>query len=80
MIRYSLECAHDHVFEQWFDNMADYDAKAETKGLSCPECGDTQVHKTLMAPNIGGPKAPVQPAAPCGAPACASGLCPSMMG
>jgi hypothetical protein len=79
MIRYSLECSHEHVFEQWFDNMADYDGKVETKSLACPECGDVEVHKTLMAPSIGGPKA-AQPTAPCGAPACAAGMCPSMMG
>lgn len=76
MIRYALECANEHVFEEWFDNMADFDSKAANGALSCPDCGDSHVHKTLMAPSIGA-AAKATPATPCGQPACASG-CPAL--
>lgn len=57
MIRYSVQCSHDHVFEEWFSNSADYDAKAERGEIACPECGDHDVQKALMAPSIGKPAA-----------------------
>ncbi len=78
MIRYSLECGAEHVFEQWFDNMADYDAKSAAGALVCPECGSTHVHKSLMAPSIGGAKAADPMPAPCGAPSCGAGMCGMM--
>ena len=75
MIVYNLICSNGHDFEDWFDNMADYDAKAEGKALECPECGDKQVSKALMAPSIGGKASTPAPA--CGAPACANMGCPA---
>ncbi|MGB0695104.1 MAG: DUF1178 family protein [Rhodospirillaceae bacterium] len=80
MIKYSLACDEGHVFDEWFDNMADYDQKAAAGELVCPVCGGIKIQKSLMAPNIGASKAAATPAAPpCGAPACGSGMCPSMM-
>jgi len=70
MIRYSLRCSHDHMFEDWFSNSADYDAKAEAGELSCPVCGDKSVRKGIMAPSV----AKAAAAAP--APACMSGMMP----
>lgn len=71
MIVYSVRCAKDHVFDEWFDSMADYDAKAAAGEVVCPTCGDRRIEKALMAPNVaGGAKAP---AGPCGGPMCASG-------
>ncbi len=77
MIRYALRCAHGHSFDQWFDNMADYDRKAEAGELSCPTCGGHEVRKDIMAPNVG--KAAAAPMPACASPACAGGGC-AMMG
>ncbi|XKH37157.1 DUF1178 family protein [Azospirillum doebereinerae] len=56
MIVYALRCACEHEFDQWFDNMADYDAK-KAAGIACPSCGGTQVAKAIMAPRVGKAKA-----------------------
>lgn len=53
MILYSLKCGNDHVFDEWFSNSADYDAKAAAGEIACPECGDKQVAKAIMAPRLG---------------------------
>lgn len=68
MILYTLRCAHAHHFEEWFSNSAEYDAKKETASLVCPECGDKDVSKAIMAPNVGkSSQAPAQ-APSCGTP------------
>ncbi len=81
MIVYKLQCAHEHEFEEWFTSGAEYDRLAKKKKIKCPECGDNNVAKALMAPNVTSvdtvkPK-PATPA-PCGAPACGSETCPMM--
>lgn len=77
MIRYALHCAGcGHDYEEWFENMADYDGK-KAAGLACPSCGGGKVAKAIMAPNVG--KAKAAAAAPACAPGgCASGGCPMM--
>lgn len=83
MIRYTLQCSQGHAFEQWFDNMADYDTKKDDGALSCPDCGDASVSKALMAPALGASArthAP-PPAPPCAVGGCAgaaAGACPAM--
>lgn len=69
MIVYALHCACGHDFDQWFDNMADYDTK-KAAGIPCPSCGGTEVAKAIMAPRVG----KSQPA-PAPAPACGPGGC-----
>lgn len=64
MILYSLKCGNDHVFDEWFGNSADYDAKAAAGEITCPDCGDTHVAKAIMAPRLG--KKTVEPPS-CGA-------------
>ncbi|TAN48657.1 MAG: DUF1178 family protein [Rhodospirillales bacterium] len=76
MIRYSLTCSKGHIFEEWFDNMADYDAKAGKKKLACPQCGDKKVEKALMAPSIGSSAAAPAPAPSCGMGGGGCGGCP----
>jgi hypothetical protein len=67
MIKFSVKCAKDHVFEEWFDNGDDYEKKAKGKKIVCPECGDKHVEKTIMAPNVAtGPKAAVAIPPSCG--------------
>lgn len=52
MIRYSLKCANDHVFESWFASGAAFDKLLAASQVACPECGATQVEKALMAPSV----------------------------
>ncbi|GAB3455578.1 DUF1178 family protein [Insolitispirillum peregrinum] len=84
MILYRLICAEKHTFDQWFDNMADYDLKRDQQAIVCPECGDTHISKALMAPSLtgsGGTVGRSEPAHACGAePGAGCGGCPAMMG
>lgn len=71
MIKYALACGGcGHEFEDWFENMADYDAK-KGAGLTCPSCGGGKVAKAIMAPSVGKSKT----GAPALPPTCAPGGC-----
>jgi hypothetical protein len=53
MILFTLRCAAGHEFEGWFrdgDGFADQQKAGE---IACPNCGDAQVEKAVMAPRIG---------------------------
>jgi len=77
MIVYDLKCSQGHGFEEWFDSFADYDAKAAAGAVPCPECGDTDVNKDVMAPNINTGPTVSEPAPACGAAGCANApMCP----
>lgn len=52
MIRYALKCDNDHRFESWFQNATAFDALAAAGHVVCPECGSSDVEKTLMAPKV----------------------------
>lgn len=54
MIVFDLCCAAgDHRFEAWFAS-SDSFADQQARGLiACPVCGDSQVHKAVMAPRVG---------------------------
>ncbi|SMR71002.1 hypothetical protein SAMN04488030_0622 [Aliiroseovarius halocynthiae] len=52
MIRYALKCDHDHRFESWFQNADAFDALTAAGHVTCPECGSSDVAKTLMAPKV----------------------------
>lgn len=79
MIHFSLRCSHEHLFDEWFMNSAEYETKAATGGLTCPTCGDTSVTKALMAPSLGGSSASQAEAPSCGMGGgfggCAGGMC-----
>ncbi|RIK94830.1 MAG: DUF1178 domain-containing protein [Proteobacteria bacterium] len=65
MIVFDLKCGAGHVFEAWFNNSDSYAAQAAAGQLSCPSCGNTEVVKAPMAPNISTHKAVAPaPAAP----------------
>ncbi len=64
MISFSLHCAKGHEFEAWFSSGDDFDRQKEKGLLSCPICGDDDVNKSLMAPNISSSKADVAPPTP----------------
>ncbi len=52
MIRYALNCDHDHAFETWFQNSAAYDKQAKGGLVTCPVCGSAKVEKSIMAPRL----------------------------
>lgn len=64
MIRYALNCEHDHAFEAWFSSSADYDDQAARGLVECPFCASRQVRKAIMAPAVQGTKRDGEPAAP----------------
>ena len=65
MIVFDLKCTHAHVFEAWFGSSTDYEDQRARGLLSCPICGDPDIAKAVMAPNIPakGNRAPSTPAA-----------------
>lgn len=74
MILYALRCSCGHEFDQWFENMADYDAQRGAS-LACPSCGGHEVSKAIMAPRVGKAQ-PAAPAHPCNPMGCSNGACP----
>lgn len=52
MIVFNLRCSKDHVFEAWFNSSETYEAQASSGGVVCPHCGDANVVKAPMAPNV----------------------------
>ena len=52
MIRFSLNCEHDHGFEAWFRNNEDFDTQKKRGFVECPSCGSRKVEKALMAPAV----------------------------
>jgi hypothetical protein len=71
MILYSLKCSHDHEFDQWFSNSADYGTRKDAGELVCPECGDKDVSKAIMAPRVAKAQAEPPRCAPQGCGGCA---------
>jgi hypothetical protein len=54
MITFDLICkAGAHRFEGWFGSSAEFDQQKFDGLLSCPICGDAEVQKAAMAPNLG---------------------------
>jgi len=77
MIKYTLKCDKDHVFEDWFASSSKFDELTQNKELCCPECGSADVQKTIMAPSVStAPSAPACNAAPM----CGNTGCPAMQG
>jgi hypothetical protein len=52
MIVFDLKCGTGHVFEAWFGSSADYEAQRAGGLVQCPVCGDGDVSKAVMAPNV----------------------------
>ena len=68
MILYSLQCSQGHGFDEWFSNSAEYDSRKDGGELTCPECGDKDVSKAIMAPRVA--KAAAAPAPRCSTQGC----------
>ncbi|MFO0998409.1 MAG: DUF1178 family protein [Alphaproteobacteria bacterium] len=52
MIVFDLKCKAGHVFEAWFPDSAAFKRQKAKRQVACPNCGNTQVTKAPMAPNI----------------------------
>lgn len=52
MIRYTLKCDRDHVFESWFQSADAYEKLHKAGMTSCAVCGSAKVEKSLMAPPV----------------------------
>lgn len=52
MISYQLKCSTGHEFEAWFPSSGSYDEQRASGDVSCPMCGDLEVMKAPMAPNV----------------------------
>lgn len=56
MIRYALQCEHEHGFEAWFSSSSDYDDQAARGLVECPYCASRAISKQIMAPAVKGTK------------------------
>ncbi|HEY2248463.1 MAG TPA: DUF1178 family protein [Bradyrhizobium sp.] len=87
MIRYSLRCEREHMFESWFQDSSAYDSQVKRKLVSCPICESVKVEKAIMAPRIvskkgrerAEPVAAPAPAAAAETPTPAPGATPLLM-
>lgn len=52
MIVFDLKCGRSHVFEAWFGSSSAYEEQRAAGLVTCPICGDKDVLKAVMAPNI----------------------------
>jgi len=52
MIIFDLLCSKGHAFEAWFRDGDSFDRLAVVGEIQCSVCGDTDIKKALMAPNI----------------------------
>ncbi len=54
MIVFDLVCrSGGHVFEGWFASSEVFAEQKQTGLLCCPTCGDHDIQKAVMAPNVG---------------------------
>jgi hypothetical protein len=67
MIVFDLQCSGAHVFEAWFASSTAYEEQRARGLLVCPVCGDAEIGKAVMAPNVGA-KGNSRPAATPNAP------------
>lgn len=56
MIKYSLKCPEDHVFDSWFRNSEAFDTLVKAGQVACAICGNAKVEKAIMAPAVKGGK------------------------
>ena len=52
MIQYQLRCEHDHQFDGWFPNIAEFERQQEKHLLICPLCDSRHVDRAIMSPRI----------------------------
>jgi len=64
MILFTLRCASGHEFEAWFRDGEGFETQQNAGEITCPHCGDSQVEKAVMAPNIGRSRDKAPPISP----------------
>jgi len=52
LIRFSLKCSQDHSFESWFQSSEAFEKLAAAGLISCIDCGDSHITKSLMTPKL----------------------------
>ena len=52
MIVFDLRCTRGDVFEAWFASSAAFEDQRERGLLRCPICGDAEIGKAVMAPQV----------------------------
>ena len=52
MIVFDLKCGGGHVFEAWFGSSGAFGEQRDRRLIACPMCGDADVEKAVMAPNV----------------------------
>ncbi len=52
MILFDLLCSHGHRFEAWFRDGDGFERQVAAGEITCAVCGDADVRKALMAPNV----------------------------
>lgn len=52
MICYRLHCSLGHEFEGWFPDGKSFDRQRQDELVTCPQCGVSDVEKSLMAPAL----------------------------
>jgi hypothetical protein len=52
VIVFDLRCSGSHIFEAWFASSGAYEDQRQRGLLVCPVCGDAEIGKALMAPNV----------------------------
>jgi hypothetical protein len=52
MILFTLRCANGHEFEGWFRDGDGFEAQRKAGEIACPECSNTSVEKSVMAPRL----------------------------
>jgi hypothetical protein len=62
MILFDLRCSNGHGFEAWFRDGDSSERLAGAGEITCAVCGDDQIEKALMAPNVRTRKAIAPPA------------------
>jgi hypothetical protein len=53
MIVFTVRCARSHEFEGWFRDGEAFETQRQAREILCPQCGDTEVEKAVMAPRLG---------------------------
>ena len=64
MILFTLRCAAGHEFDAWFRDSDGFEAQQQAGEIACPDCGDAQVEKAVMAPRIGRSRSATPPMSP----------------
>src|SRR5437763_15472225 len=64
MILFTLRCASGHEFEAWFRDGEGFETQQSANEIACPHCGDSQIEKAVMAPNIGRSREKTPPISP----------------